>query len=57
MMQTKSLRHTFATDLYRKIKDTVTVKNALGHSSITTTMIYVHLVGADVEKALSGIND
>jgi len=45
-----------ATDLYRKIKDPVTVKNALGHSSITTTMIYVHLVGADVEKALSGIN-
>jgi len=47
-------RHSFATDLYRKIKDPVTVKNALGHSSITTTMIYVHLVGADVEKALSG---
>jgi len=52
-----TLRHTFATDLYRKIKDPVTVKNALGHSSITTTMVYVHLVGADVEKALSGGND
>ena len=52
-----TLRHTFATDLYRKIKDPVTVKNALGHSNITTTMIYVHLVGADVEKALSGGND
>jgi len=51
-----TLRHTFATDLYRKIKDPVTVKNALGHSSITTTMIYVHLVGADVEKVLSGDN-
>ena len=25
-----TLRHTFATDLYRKIKDPVTVKNALG---------------------------
>jgi integrase/recombinase XerD len=49
-----TLRHSFATDLYRKIKDPVTVKNALGHSYITTTMIYVHLVGADVEKALSG---
>lgn len=49
-----TLRHTFATDLYRKTKDPVTVKNALGHSSITTTMIYVHLVGSDVEKALSG---
>ncbi len=52
-----TLRHSFATDLYRKIKDPVTVKNALGHSSITTTMIYVHMVGADVEKALSGNND
>jgi len=52
-----TLRHTFATDLYRKIKDPVTVKNALGHSSITTTMVYVHLVGADVEKALSGGDD
>ncbi len=48
--------HSFATDLYREIKDPVTVKNALGHSSITTTMIYVHLVGADGEKALSGGN-
>ncbi len=49
-------RHSFATDLYRKIKDPITVKNALGHSSITTTLIYVHLIGADVEKALSGDN-
>ncbi len=52
-----TLRYTFATDLYRKIKDPVTVKNALGHSSIIITMIYVHLVGSDVEKALSGNND
>ncbi len=52
-----ALRDTFATDLYCKIKDPVTVKNALGLSSITTIMIYVHLVGADVEKALSGSND
>ncbi len=49
--------HTFATDLYRKIKDPETVKNVLGHMSITTTMIYVHFVGADIEKALSGGND
>ena len=51
-----TLRHSYTTDLYRKIKDPATVKNALGHSSITTTMIYVHLVGADVKKALSGEN-
>ncbi len=49
-----TLRHTFATDLYRRTKDAVVVKNALGHSSLTTTMIYVHLVGSDVEAALTG---
>ncbi len=48
------MRNTSSADLYRKIKDPVTLKNALGHSSITTNMIYVHLVGSDVEKALSG---
>ncbi len=49
-----TLRHTFATDLYRKTKDIVTVKNALGHSDLSTTMIYINLVNGDVEKALSG---
>ncbi len=49
-----TLRHTFATDLYRKTRDAVVVKNALGHSNLETTMVYVHLVGADVEEALSG---
>jgi len=52
-----TLRHTFASDLYRRTKDIVTVKNALGHSSITTTMVYVHLNGHDLEAALSGDND
>lgn len=49
-----TLRHSFATDLYRRTKDVVVVKNALGHSSLSTTMIYVHLVGSDVEAALTG---
>jgi len=49
-----TLRHTFATDLYRKTRDLVVVKNALGHSDLSTTMVYVHLVGSDVEEALSG---
>jgi len=49
-----TLRHTFATDLYRRTKDIVTVKNALGHSDLSTTMIYVNLINGDVEKALSG---
>ena len=49
-----TLRHTFATDLYRKTKDPVVVKNALGHSDLSTTMVYVHLVSGDIEEALSG---
>ncbi len=49
-----TLRHTFATDLYRKRKDIAVVKNTLGHSNISTTMVYVHLIGSDVQKALSG---
>ena len=52
----RTLRHTFANDLYRQIKDPITVKNALGNSSITTTMIYVHPAGSDVEAALAGRN-
>ena len=49
-----TLRHTFATDLYRKTRDPVVVKNALGHEELGTTMIYVHLVSGDIEQALSG---
>lgn len=50
-----SCRHCFGTDLYKHTKDIVVVKNSLGHSDISTAMIYVTLVGSDVEKALSGL--
>ncbi len=49
-----TLRHTFATDLYRKTKDIVTVKNALGHADLSSTMIYITLSGDDLREALSG---
>ncbi len=48
-----TLRHTFASDFYRHTKDLVKVKNALGHSDISTTMVYVHLNGHDLESALA----
>ena len=49
-----TMRHSFATDLYRLRRDPVVLKNALGHSNLSTTMVYIHLVGSDVEEALAG---
>lgn len=48
-----TLRHTFATHLYKHTRDIVVVQKALGHADISTTMVYVHLVSSDVEQALS----
>lgn len=47
-----SLRHTFATDLYRRTKNIVLVQKALGHSDISTTMIYTHLVDDELMDAM-----
>jgi integrase/recombinase XerD len=35
------LRHTFATDLYQRTRDVFLVKEALGHRSIESTLVYV----------------
>lgn len=50
---THLLRHTFATQLYRKTKDVFLVKEALGHSDINTSMIYTHLDNDILEKTTS----
>lgn len=47
-----TLRHTFASDLYRETKSLRLVQVALGHSSITTTVIYTHIVNGELEDAL-----
>ena len=46
------LRHTFATDLYRATRNIRLVQKALGHADLSTTMIYTHIVDAELEGAL-----
>ena len=47
-----TLRHTFATDLYRETKNIRLTQKALGHSDLSTTMIYTHIVDDELEDAL-----
>ena len=47
------LRHTFASHLIMSGADLVTVKELLGHSSITTTMIYAHLTKHHRREAIN----
>lgn len=49
-----TLRHTFATDLYRETKNIRLVQKALGHADLSTTMIYTHIVDDELEAALKG---
>lgn len=47
-----TLRHTFATDLYRETGKIRIVQKALGHEDLSTTMIYTHIVDDELEDAL-----
>lgn len=47
-----TLRHTFATDLLRETKNIRLVQKALGHSDLSTTMIYTHIVDDELEQAM-----
>ena len=46
------LRHTFATDLLCETKNIRLVQKALGHSDLSTTMVYTHVHDAELEEAL-----
>ena len=50
-----TLRHTFATRLYRKTGNIRMVQKALGHSDLSTTMIYTHVVDEELEGAMKGL--
>jgi len=47
-----TLRHSFATDLYRETSKIRLVQKALGHSDLSTTMVYTHTFDEEVESAL-----
>ena len=47
-----TLRHTFATDIYRESKNLRLVQKALVHSSIKITEIYTHIIDKELERCL-----
>lgn len=48
-----TLRHTYATLLWERTGDILTVKTALGHSKIETTMIYTHVSNKVIEQKVN----
>jgi site-specific recombinase XerD len=49
------LRHTYATNLRRKGGDLLLIKEALGHSSVSTTEIYAHIGGQEYKEKLRSL--
>lgn len=47
-----TLRHTLATDLYRDTRNIRLVQKALGHSDLSTTMVYTHVYDQELESAM-----
>lgn len=48
-------RHLFATEVYRASLDVVATSRLLGHSSVDTTMIYVHVSGEAARDAVNQV--
>jgi site-specific recombinase XerD len=50
-----TLRHTFATRLLRRTGNIRMVQKALGHSDLSTTMLYTHIVDDELEDAMKNM--
>jgi integrase/recombinase XerD len=50
------LRYTYATELYREMKDIRLVQKALGHAHLSTMIIYTHIVDDDTETAMLALD-
>lgn len=48
-----TLRHTFATAMYRETNRIQLVSKALGHEDVSTTMVYTHIVDHEVRDAMT----
>ena len=48
-----SLRHAFGTHLYEDGVDLLSIKALLGHKSLNSTAIYVHLASNGISNAVS----
>lgn len=51
------LRHSFATDLLRRSRNIRLVQKALGHSSLSTTMIYTHIYDEELSDAMKSLRN
>ncbi|SNY47357.1 integrase/recombinase XerD [Orenia metallireducens] len=52
-----TLRHTYATDLLRECHNLEKVRKALGHTDISTTQIYTHLVDEELEEDMKALDN
>lgn len=49
---THTLRHTFATRLLNKDVSLVNIKNLMGHKSLESTQIYLHVTSKELKEAI-----